>query len=497
MSSDLSTELDTSWKHSASSSDSVVDPIRALKRKRAVNDFGSSATLHSTIDGSKRHKRDGSPGLSSSQADGPLWSATTAPYVPGQELQTAKASGNLGVRPSNREPSSFFKKPSLDLHHKWHESPTSNTTDEGADRQGQKNVRALEAKSMTIVERKGFFLYTPTEHIQVASKKYFSDMYQVLDMSGSNEECRLHPTPPYFSGKPAGRISFTFDWKAEYRSHQLYVEWGIIALLVREELTAAQKDGFVNKSWRLSHLCGNWTCCNWRHFTVESRHSIHSRNACFKSPAKCTHNPPCLKEKKRQLLVTDYIRDKISKAITSLGSILSYEAFHTLPECDIRLVEWFWANSKRSSCAFCGRSDDKAHICSCLSSLVNCKVMLRALKLCIKPTLELIEAIGYLVKITEDLERSCAVKSSTLTECSVGPRESEASQSVELVINDTSQREQKCRDPGLTHLRFKNVHKKRKKTRLKLRSSLRQPESAVEDVALHSKLMGNSHKLTQ
>ena len=439
MNSYLSTEVDTSRQHSASSSGSVVNPIRALKRKRAVNDFGSSATQYSTIDDSKRLKCNKHPRPSSSLADASIWSAITAPSVPTQELQVANANGNLGVFLSNREPTGFNKKSSLDLRHMWHKSRANHTTNEGAGRSRQKNTGVLRTKSMTIVERKRFFLYTPTEDIQAASKKSFSNVYQVLDMSGSNEECRLHPTPPYSNRKPAQTIFFTFDWKAEYRSHQLYVEWGIIALLVREELTAAQMDGFVNKSWRLSHLCGNWTCCNWRHFTVESGHDIQSRNACFKSPEECTHNAPCLKEKKRQLLVTDYIRDKISKAITSLGGILSYEAFHTLPEYDIRLVEWFWANSKRSSCAFCGRSDDKAHICSYLSSLVNCKVMLRALKLCIKPTLELTEAIGYLVKITEDLERSCAVQSSTLTESLVGMRESGASQSIEPVIDDSSQ----------------------------------------------------------
>ena len=439
MDSYLSTEVGISRQHSGSSSGSVVDHIGALKRKRAVNDFGSSATQYSTIDGSKRLKCNEIPGPSSSLADSSLWSATRAPSVPTQELQVAKANGNVGVFPSNREPSSFTKKSSLDLRHMWHKSRANHTTNEGARRSRQKNTRALGTKSMTIVERKRFFLYTPTEDIRAASKKFFANVYQVLDMSGSNEECRLHPTPPYSNGKHAETIFFTFDWNVGYRFHQLYVEWGIIALLVREELTAAQMDGFVNKSWRLSHLCGNWTCCNWRHFTVESGHDIQSRKACFKSPAECTHNPPCLKEKKRQLLVTDYIRDKISKAITSLGGILSYEAFHTLPEYDIRLVEWFWANSRRSSCAFCGRSDDKAHICSCLSSLDNCKVMLRALELCIKPTLELTEAIGYLVKISEDLERSCAVKSSTLTESLVGPRESGPSQSIEPVIDDTSQ----------------------------------------------------------
>ena len=419
MDSCLSMEVDISRQHLAPSSGSAVDPMRARKKKRA---------LYSTIDHSKRPRCNIISGLPCSLADAPLRSATTAPSVPTQELQVAKANRSLGDIPSNREPSGLNKKSSLDLQHMWHKPPANHTINEGAESYRQKKTGALGAQSMTIVERRRFFLYTPTENIQAASKNFFSNVYQVLDIAGSNEECRLHHTPPYFNGKPAETISFTFRWKIEHRSHQLYVEWGIIALLVRGQLTAAQMDGFVNKSWRLSHLCGNWTCCNWRHFTVESRHDIQSRDACFKSPAKCMHNPPCLKEKKRQLLVTDYIRDKISKAITSLGGILSYEAFHTPPEYDIRLVECFWANSKRSSCAFCGRSDDKAHICSNLGSLVNCKVMLKALKMCIKPTLELIEAIGYLVKITEDFERSSAVKSNTLTECSVGPEGSEVSQ---------------------------------------------------------------------
>ena len=432
-----STEVDISRQHFASSSGSVVDHRRALKRKRAVNDFGSSAVLHSTIDNSKRPKCDEFRWLSSSQAGTSIWSATTAPYVP-NEPQVSKDSGNTCVLPSNQEPNGFYKKSWLDLRHIWHESPADSTSDEGADRHRRRNVRAVKTSSMTIVERKHFFLHTPTENIQAAAKIYFSNVYQVLDTSGSNEECQLHPTPPYFNGKPAGRISLTFNWRHEYRSHKLFVDWGIIALLVRQQLTAAQMDGFVNNSWHLSHLCRNWTCCNWRHFTVESGPINQSRNRCFNSPAKCTHNPLCMKEKKRQLLVTDHIRNKISTAVTSLGGILSYEAFHTLPEYDIWLVEWFWANSKRGCCAFCGRSDDKAHICSYLSSLVNCKAMLRALKLCIKPTLELLEAIGYLVKTTEDLERSCAVKINTLTEWLAGPRGSGVSLRVEPAMNDTS-----------------------------------------------------------
>lgn len=416
----------------ASFSGSFDGSSRPLKRKRDGDDFGPPTTSNPIHERPKRPKHSQFPlfplahysgsekALQVRVPDAPSRSATTAVYVPGHASQALSDSASFDVLSSNRG-YGYYKRSQLDLRHMWHGSPTHDNSDEGSNSSKQRTSPTFKSDAMTIVDRKYFFIYTPTEGMIAASKKYFSEIYQLLDMSGSNDDCRLHPTPPQFNGKAAGVISFGFSWRDECGSHRLSVNWGIVALVVRQQLTDAQMDGFVNKSWQLSHLCGNWTCCNWRHFTVESGLINRNRNACFNSSAKCTHNPPCMKEKKRKLLVTNHIRSEISKAITSLGGILSYEDFHALEEYEVHLVEWFWENSRRGSCAFCGGSDDRAHICSYLSSLAYCKVMLRALKQCIKPTLEVKEAIGYLVKIKEDLERGSAVKDGTLTEWLVCP----------------------------------------------------------------------------
>ena len=47
------------------------------------------------------------------------------------------------------------------------------------------------------------------------------------------------------------------------------MNYGIIALLVNKGMSARQKEGWIEEAWHLSHLCGNWICCNWRHHTVE------------------------------------------------------------------------------------------------------------------------------------------------------------------------------------------------------------------------------------
>lgn len=221
-----------------------------------------------------------------------------------------------------------------------------------------------------------------------------------------------------------------------------------------------------------------------------------SRNGCFNSPAKCTHSPPCMKEKKRRLLVTNHIRNKISNAITSLGGILSYEAFHALTEYEVGVVEWFWENSKRGSCAFCGRSDDKAHICSCLSSLMDCKIMLRALKQCIKPTLEVEEAIEYVVKIKEDLERCNGVKDKRLSGWLVRPGRSETSQGTSPATNDTCKQMHRCTELEQTYGRLKNTGEELRKKRTELSSKCRQSEITTENVDLLAEVESLHRKTT-
>lgn len=477
-----------------------------LKRKRAGDDFGLPTTPESAIEHRKRLKYNEAPCIQSAQYSGSekileirvpysrIHSASLANPI--EETQAPNVSGGYSVLPSDRKPNGYGQKSQVDLRHMWHEPPAHYTSDEGSDSAIRMTTQKLKTDSMTIVERKHFFIYTPTEGMKATAKKHFSDIYQLLDTSGSNDDCRLHPTPPQFNGRAAGTISFGLNWRDEYGSHKLAVNWGIIALVVRQQLTDAQMDGFINRSWQLSHLCGNWTCCNWRHFTVESGTINRSRNGCFNSPARCTHIPPCMKEKKRQLLATNYIRSKISNAITSLGGILSYEAFHALADYEVGVVEWFWENSKRGSCAFCGRSDDKAHICSCLSSLVECKVMLRALKQCIKPTLEVREAIGYLVKIKEDLKRGSAVKGKNLTGWLVRRGRSEDSPDVQPITNDTCRQTHRCKELEQTYVRLKNTGEELRKKRTELYSKCRQQEGTAEDVDLLAEAESSHRKTT-
>ncbi|CAF9942214.1 MAG: hypothetical protein ALECFALPRED_009571 [Alectoria fallacina] len=435
----------------ASVPESPDDYGGALKRKRAEDDFGLPHTLEPTVEQRKRLKYNEFPSTIYSGSrklrevrvpDIPIRSASTAVYIPYYEPQAPNVSEGFRVSPSDQESSRFSKNRQLDLRHMWHEplaNYTSDYTDVGSDSTARKIARKFKSDSMTIVDRKHFFIYNPTDGMKAAAKNFFSDIYQLLDTSGSIDDCRLHPTPPQFNGKAAATISFGFNWRDDYGSHRLSVNWGIIALVVRQQLTYAQMDGFINRSWKLSHLCGNWTCCNWRHFTVESGPVNCSRNGCFNSPAKCTHNPPCMKEKKRQLLVTDFIRSNLSLVVTSLGSALSYDNLQTLEAQEIRLMEGFWENSRRGSCAFCGRSDSKAHICSSLSSIADCRVVLKALRLFSKPTREISEAIVNLSKIKEDLERITATKDRTLMQWLAGPRKAESSLGLPSNANSASQ----------------------------------------------------------
>lgn len=110
----------------------------------------------------------------------------------------------------------------------------------------------------------------------------------------------LHPNPGGLlrSGNYNQVIACRYQWKDATGLHFIRVNFGIVALIINSHLTTAQKEGFIQDAWHLSHLCGNWICCNWRHHTVEPGPVNIGRNACFNSSEPCRHNPPCLKHKK-------------------------------------------------------------------------------------------------------------------------------------------------------------------------------------------------------
>ncbi|MCJ1405121.1 hypothetical protein MMC11_008347 [Xylographa trunciseda] len=158
--------------------------------------------------------------------------------------------------------------------------------------------------NLSVKDRKRFFIETPTAALAGAMTKWVSETYEILDPQRSDTECWLHPKPPpprRQTGRAYGSIPKRFHWKDENSSHTLSVNFGVVALVVESSLTEAQMRGYINEGWHLSHLCGNWTCCNWRHFTVEAGSINIRRNSCFMHRYGCTHNPPCMKHLKRRL----------------------------------------------------------------------------------------------------------------------------------------------------------------------------------------------------
>lgn len=127
--------------------------------------------------------------------------------------------------------------------------------------------RSVVKDRLPIRERKAFFIRTPTSALGSAMSKFVGEVYAALPSSRTEGECWFHPSPP--RGRAKGFLSRIFCWTDESGKHKLDINFGIVALIVDSYLTEKQKEGWIMDSWHLSHLCGNWTCCNWRHFTVE------------------------------------------------------------------------------------------------------------------------------------------------------------------------------------------------------------------------------------
>ncbi|KAL8825640.1 MAG: hypothetical protein Q9191_004289 [Dirinaria sp. TL-2023a] len=161
----------------------------------------------------------------------------------------------------------------------------------------------IAADMMSVKDRKRFFIYTPTEEMKKAMQAHVSKIHRIFSPTRKIGDCMLHPNPGGLlkSGNYNQVISCRYKWRDTEGIHAISVNFGLVALIVNSHLTAAQKEGYIGHAWHLSHLCGNWICCNWRHHTVEPGPVNIGRNACFISPEQCTHKPTCMKDKKQLL----------------------------------------------------------------------------------------------------------------------------------------------------------------------------------------------------
>ncbi|KAF4624910.1 hypothetical protein G7Y89_g13257 [Cudoniella acicularis] len=136
-------------------------------------------------------------------------------------------------------------------------------------------------------------------------RQWVSKTNWLLDPFREDDDCWLHPSPPpgrlSNAGilRPCGNISKRCQWSDNSgKRHSLVLNYGIVVKLVFFTMTKQQQDGFINRQWHLSHLCGNWTCLNPKHTTVEPGSVNLSRNNCFSHRSGCFHKPECLKDLK-------------------------------------------------------------------------------------------------------------------------------------------------------------------------------------------------------
>ena len=226
-------------------------------------------------------------------------------------------------------------------------------------------------ETLSISERKEFFLRTPTSQMKIAMKRHVATINALFRPALASSECWLHPRPPEASMEPTGSIKVRLHWTDSDGAHTLDVNYGVITLLLDDRLSEEQIEGFVHYKWHLSHLCGNWTCCNPQHFTLEDGSINQDRNRCFKSEDDCPHHPQCKKTKKRSILMTQKARREIYKAVRAVPNTQDLEEDQRTLLIRVKAI-----TAPGKSCNSCHRQHILADFCVILDSPKLCRLML-------------------------------------------------------------------------------------------------------------------------
>ncbi|KAF7939158.1 uncharacterized protein EAE97_007239 [Botrytis byssoidea] len=191
--------------------------------------------------------------------------------------------------------------------------------------------------------------------VKKSMQVWLESINRLLDPFREDDECWFHPAPPppritpIGTWRACGNIQKAFSWQDHNGKHSLVLNFGIVSKILFHTMTKRQKDGFVNRKWHLSHLCGNWTCLNPNHTTVEPGNVNISRNSCFSHRGGCSHEPKCMKEKKANLSakgIPIYHNDEIMQDADTRPSSVevqdwgmkSFDLDHNLSEHEMLLV---------------------------------------------------------------------------------------------------------------------------------------------------------------
>ncbi|KAL2065839.1 hypothetical protein VTL71DRAFT_3509 [Oculimacula yallundae] len=252
----------------------------------------------------------------------PATSTNQASYAATQEPSFSQASVLAYERLSEaqRQKQTNFS-PLKDGDTVYFENSQSSIITSGDVRSPLNRVSCKERKRITVSSNR-------PPRVTKAMVDWVSHMNWLLDPFREDDDCWLHPSPPSarlsVSGifRPVGKLQKRFAWKDNDEKHSVVLNYGIVVKLVNFQMTKQQQDGFINKQWHLSHLCGNWTCLNPYHTTVEPGAVNVSRNSCFSHRSGCLHTPKCLKEKKVALGADGKLVDHSEQAAESIAEIL-------------------------------------------------------------------------------------------------------------------------------------------------------------------------------
>ena len=259
--------------------------------------------------------------------------------------------------------------------------------------EGTKSKRIYKPDTWEIEKRKAFFYLEPTPKMERRMRSSLEKIYQKLESDRPVDDCWLHSSPPMKrDGRARSSITVRFQWN----NHRYDVNIGNVALVINRLMTEEQREGIIYHRWHASHLCGNRICVNHLHFTVESAADNLSRNICFLSSAPCYHSPPCKRDRKRSLLLTQFMRNKMYDCITTIIK-------------DDPDPQQFWAvdyagcSDELITCGICKEPHLRARVCFLLTSRAKIDRLLDGFAKCADHSGDKAWAVSTLEKIKGDL----------------------------------------------------------------------------------------------
>ncbi|KAF2090101.1 hypothetical protein K490DRAFT_62978 [Saccharata proteae CBS 121410] len=160
--------------------------------------------------------------------------------------------------------------------------------------------------------RKEYLMYEMSTNDKTRIQNRVNKFLDLLGPQVEEDECWLHPDPSKYPKNQSVSVSAYLKDLRGSGQKIINVHIGTLIMLLDDNMTTEQKTGYINDKWELSHLCGNWLCCNTRHHVQESHKINVGRKPCHARRQVCFHEPKCILGRQ--------VKDKLEAGQTRLNS---------------------------------------------------------------------------------------------------------------------------------------------------------------------------------